>query len=97
MKPMSVSYKPDSNATGAEILEGLNTAADAIREMSRRGDEARAAWMALEPRRAKILRLALAWEAVRRHPGRSKLANPGTRKKRGGGHKRRSATTRKTS
>ena len=46
------------------------------------------AWLVMAPERARILRAGLAYEAVRRRPGRSKLAAPGTRRKRGGGHKR---------
>lgn len=82
--------------TGAEVvIEALNAAYDSAREMAKRRDEARASWLALEPRRVKILRMALAWEAVRRHPGRSQLANTGARKKRGGGHRSHLSTRRR--
>lgn len=83
----SASVKPDGPAACGDIAEGLNRLSASLRAFRAGSEDVRAAWAALKSQQVGILRMALAWDAVRRHPGRSQLASPGTRKKRGGGHR----------
>ena len=77
-----------NNRCSVEALrEAVDGLAESMAQLAAGFHQPRANWLVMAPELVRLFRKALAYDEIRRKPGRSKLAAPGTRRKRNGGHR----------